>query len=193
MGTLRVSPSGTTPPADYQIATTLDLRTDRRSAVTIQVGVALTVAATIAVALLLDLPLDSGWAPGVAAVVTVAAVVVYMVAHELTHGATLWSLTRVRPTYAVRLPYLTTGSQALLTRRHAVIVAMAPFVLWAVMLSALWLALPQDALLTVYVLMALNVAGSVGDAVQAWAISRLAPGSLVRDDGTETTVFLPSS
>lgn len=64
MGTLRVSPSGTTPPADYQIATTLDLRTDRRSAVTIQVGVALTVAATIAVALLLDLPLDSGWTPG---------------------------------------------------------------------------------------------------------------------------------
>lgn len=192
MGTLRVSPSGTTVPADYQIAATVDLKTDRRAAVTIQAGAALTVAAAITVALLLDLPLDSGWSTGVTALVTVVAVVVYMVAHELTHGATLWSLTRVRPTYALRLPYLTTGSQALLTRRHAVIVAMAPFALWAVVLSALWLTVPQDALLTVYVLMALNVAGSVGDAVQAWAFSRLAPGSLVRDDGTQTTVFMPA-
>lgn len=192
MGTSRVSPSMTTPPTDYQIATTLDLKTDRRAAITIQGGVALTAAAAITAAFLLDLPLDSGWTPGVAAGVTVTAVVLYMVAHELTHGATLWLLTRVRPTYAVRLPYLTTGSQALLTRRDAVIVAMAPFVLWAGVLTALWLTLPQDALLTVYVLMALNVAGSVGDAVQAWTFSRLAPASLVRDDGTETTVFVPA-
>lgn len=51
--------------------------------------------------------------------------------------------------------------------------------------------LPQDGLLTVYVLMALNVAGSVGNGVQAWAFSRLTPDALVRDDGTKTTVFPP--
>ena len=191
MDTLRVSPTVTTPPAGYQAASRLDLKADRRAAITIQVGVALTVAAAIAAAFLLDLPLDSGWSRLLVTLLTVAAVVLYMAAHELTHGAALWALTRVRPTYAVRLPYLTTGSQALLTRRDAVIVAMAPFVLWAVVLSALWLTLPQDARLTVYVLMALNVAGSVGDGVQAWVFSRLAPGALVRDDGTETTVFLP--
>ena len=192
MGTLRISPSVTTPPAGYQIASTLDLKADRRAALTIQAGVALTVATAIALAFLLDLPLDSGWSSGVTAVLTVSAVVVYMVAHELTHGAALWVLTRVRPTYAVRLPFLTTGSQALLTRRDAVIVAMAPFLLWAVVLAAVWLTLPQDGLLTTYVLIVLNVAGSVGDAVQAWAVSQLAPGSLVRDDGTETTVFVPA-
>lgn len=191
MGTLRVSPTVTTPPAGYQIASTLDLKADRRAALTIQVGVALTVATAITLAFLLDLPLDSGWSGVVTAMVTVTAVVVYMLAHELTHGAALWALTRVRPAYAVRLPYLTTGSQALLTRRDAVIVAMVPFVIWAMVLAALWLTLPQDALLTIYVLMALNVAGSVGDGVQAWAFGRLAPGSLVRDDGSETTVFSP--
>lgn len=67
---------------------------------------------------------------GVTAAVTVAAVVVYMVAHEFTHGTALWALTRVRPTYAVRLPYLSTGSQALLPRRDVVVVAVAPFALW---------------------------------------------------------------
>lgn len=191
MGTPRVSPTVTTPPAGYHVVSTLDLTADRRASLTMQVGVALTVATAIALALSLDLPLDSGWSGGLTAAVTVAAVVVYMVAHELTHGAALWALTRVRPTYAVRLPYLTTGSQALLTRREAVVVAMAPFLLWAVVLAALWLTLPQDALLTVYVLMALNVAGSVGDGVQAWAFARLAPGTLVRDDGTQTAVFSP--
>ena len=191
MDTLRVSPTVTTPPAGYQAASRLDLKADRRAAITIQVGVALTVAAAIAAAFLLDLPLDSGWSRLLVTLLTVAAVVLYMAAHELTHGAALWALTRVRPAYAVRLPYLTTGSQALLTRRDAVIVAVAPFLLWALVLAALWLTLPQDALLTIYVLMALNVAGSVGDGVQAWAFGQLAPGTLVRDDGTETTVFSP--
>ena len=36
MGTLRISPSVTTPPAGYQIASTLDLKADRRAALTIQ-------------------------------------------------------------------------------------------------------------------------------------------------------------
>ncbi|WP_131105478.1 DUF3267 domain-containing protein [Ornithinimicrobium sufpigmenti] len=192
MGIPQVSPTVTIPPTHGQVVWTLDLKTNRTAALTVQVGVALTVATAIALALLLDLPLDSGWGSGITAVVTVAAVVVYMVGHELTHGAMLWALTRVRPTYAVRLPYLTTGSQALLTRPAAVTVALAPFLLWAVLLSALWLTLPQDGRLTLYVLLALNAAGSVGDAVQAWAFARLAPGSLIRDDGRQTTVFSPS-
>lgn len=193
MDASRGGPVTTTPPAEYRTVSTLDLKADRRSAITIQGGVALTVAAAVTLALLLDLPLDSGWAGWVVTGVTVAAVVAYLVVHELTHGVALWSLTRVRPTYAVRLPYLTTGSPALLTRRDAVITAVAPLVLWGGVLGALWLVLPQDALLTVYVLLALNVAGSVGDVVQAWTFSRLPADALVRDDGTTTTVFLPAA
>lgn len=124
--------------------------------------------------------------------VTVAACLLFMVLHELTHGLVLWVLTRVPPTYAVRLPYLVTGSQALLRRREAVAVALAPLLLWGAVLLVLLSVVPADLFLTVYVLLALNVAAAAGDVLQAWVFGRLPQGALVRDDGRQTTVYLPA-
>ena len=178
-------------PVGYRLHSTLDLKEDPRAAVTIQVGFAAAVAGLVAAALLLDLPLDGSWHPAVVAAVTVAACVVYMVVHEATHGAVLWWLTKVRPTFAVRLPYLVTGSPALISRRQAVVVALTPVVLWGLVLLDLLRDLPAELFLTVYVVLVLNVAGSAGDALQAHAFARLPADALVRDDGRVTEVFLP--
>ena len=178
-------------PAGYRLHSTLDLKENPRAAVTIQVGFAAAVAALIAVALLLDLPLDGSWHPAVVAALTVAACLVYMVAHEAIHGVFLWWLTKVRPTFAVRLPYLVTGSPALISRRHAIVVALAPVVLWGLVLLSLVRDLPSELFLTVYVVLVINVASSAGDALQAYAFARLPADALVRDDGRVTQVFLP--
>lgn len=192
MGTSLVTPGVTVPPADYAVDSILDLKEDRRAAVTIQVGFAAVVGVMVALAVLLDLPLDSSWSGWVVAGVTVAACLLFMVLHELTHGLVLWVLTRVPPTYAVRLPYLVTGSQALLRRREAVAVALAPLLLWGAVLLVLLSVVPADLFLTVYVLLALNVAAASGDVLQAWVFGRLPQGALVRDDGRQTTVYLPA-
>ncbi len=181
------------PPDSYRLQSTLDLKENKRAATTISVGFALAVAAMIVLALVLDLPFESAMSTGVSTAVTVAACVLYMIVHELTHAVALWWLGQSRPTVAVRLPYLTTGSQALLTRRKAVVVALAPLVLYTLVLLDLLRTLPSDFFLTVYVVLVLNVAGSAGDVVQAHAILRLPHAALVRDDGSETTVYLPAS
>lgn len=180
------------PPDGYQVASTLDLKEDRQAARTVQAGFGAGIALMVGAAFVLDLPTDSSWSVAVVALVTLVACLAYMVLHELTHGAVLWALTGVRPSYAVRLPYLSTGSPAFLSRRVLVVVALAPLVLWGAVLLALLPVVPQDLFLTVYVVLGLNLAGSAGDVLEAWVVSRLPGAALVRDDGSTTTVYLPT-
>ncbi|WP_143780586.1 DUF3267 domain-containing protein [Ornithinimicrobium sp. CNJ-824] len=149
-------------------------------------------AGMVGLALLLDLPVDSAWGPWTVALVTVLACLAYMALHELTHAGLLWALTGTRPTVGVRLPYLVTGSQALLSRRTATTVALGPLVLWGLVLLGLLAVVPDQVFLTGYVLAGLNLAGSAGDLLQAWRVGRLPSSALVRDDGRRTTVHLPT-
>lgn len=121
-------PSVTELPPDYRLHLAIDLKDDKRAATAIQVTFVLTAAAMVGFALLLDLPLASGWSTGVVIAAAVAACVFYMALHELTHAAVLGLVSDVRPTFAVRLPYLVTGSKAYLHKTSAIAVAVAPAV-----------------------------------------------------------------
>jgi len=114
-----------------------------------------------------------------------------MAVHEATHGLVIQLLTKMKPSYGVRFPFLTTGNHAYLTRRSAVVVALAPAVIWGIVLAAALLTLPQDYLLTAYILLALNFAGSVGDCVEVYVVSRQQPDALVQDDGEQVHIFVP--
>ena len=178
-------------PSDYRLHLTLDLKEDKSAATAIQVTFVLTAAAMIGLAVLLDFPLASGWSTAVVIVATVAACVFYMVLHELTHGVALGLLSDVPATFAVRLPYLVTGSDAYFNKKSAIAVAVAPAVLWGVVLVVVLLTVPSDLFLTVYVVLTLNLAGSAGDFFQARAISKLPSAALIQDDGEQTSVFVP--
>ncbi|WP_407342131.1 DUF3267 domain-containing protein [Pengzhenrongella phosphoraccumulans] len=95
--------------------------------------------------------------------VTLVACVLYMWAHEATHGLLLTALSGQRSHYALRLPYLTTGNDAFVGRGAFFVVALGPLVLWGVVLLGLFMMVPADAHLTVYILGVLNLAGSGGD------------------------------
>jgi len=69
-------------------------------------------------------------------------------------------------------------------------VALGPLLLWGVVLLGPLAVVPADARLTVYILCALNVAGSAGDLYQAWLAARLPGNAVLRDDGNETTVMV---
>lgn len=187
-----VPPTVAAPRAEDRPRTVLDLEEDRGAGVAVRTGFVLVAAGMVGLALLLDLPVDSAWGTWAVALVTVLACLAYMALHELTHAGLLWTLTGTRPTVGVRLPYLVTGSQALLSRRTALTVALGPLVLWGLVLLGLLAVVPADLFLTVYVLVGLNLAGSAGDLLQAWRVGRLPSSALVRDDGRRTTVHLPA-
>jgi hypothetical protein len=188
--------SATTEPSAPELAghrhlKTLDLKEDKQAALVVQLLFVVIAGAFGAAALLLDLRLASGWETWLTVVVTMVACLVYMWAHEATHGVLLTAFSGHRSRYALRLPYLTTGNDAFVGRGVFLIVALGPLVLWGVLLLGLFFVVPADTRLTVYILSALNVAGSAGDLFQAWWVTRLPAGAKLRDNGNQTTVMVP--
>jgi hypothetical protein len=179
-------------PIGYECHLSIDLEEDRvfnRWVRAVFLGVAV---AAVAAALGLNLPLETAWSPWVSVPVTVLAVLFYFSAHEATHGLALRWRTGIRPSYAFAFPFLTTGSPAYLNRGSTAFVALAPSLAWGVLLLAAFLLAPADARLTLYLLLALNFAGSGGDYAEAALALRQPPEALIRDDGAEIGVFLPA-
>jgi hypothetical protein len=114
-----------------------------------------------------------------------------MAVHEATHGVVLHVLTKVRPTYAVRFPFLTTGSHVYLTRRSVAIAALSPAILWGIVLVVALFTVPAEYRLTAYILVTLNFAGSSGDYVEVVVAARQPRGALLQDDGSQIHVFVP--
>jgi hypothetical protein len=178
-------------PAGYDARTTVDLKADVKIAAAIQVGFVVIALVLVGSAYILGFPLSSGLSTWATIVLTVAACLFYMVAHELTHAGLLWFFTRLRPAIALRFPYLIVGGQGYLNRRTFLIVALAPVVIWGLVLVTLLETLPQQFHLSLYIVTVLNFAGSSGDYFQAYAIAKLPPTALVQDNGRVTTVYLP--
>lgn len=179
-------------PTTYAKHRTVDFKKERKIAVLIQaifVGVALL---ATAVALLFELPLASEWHPVITLVVTVLAGLIYMAAHEATHGVTLRLLSGAQPSYRFKFPFLTTSSSLYLTRRSIVITALTPCVIWGGVLLVALFVVPADARLTVYILLALNFAGSAGDYVEATLALQQPRGTLLQDDADQIHVFRPT-
>jgi hypothetical protein len=178
-------------PRTYREHRTIDFKKDKKFTVAVQGLFVLIALVAVGVAVLLELPLETDWRPILTIPATLFACLLYMAAHEATHGVVLQLITKVRPSYAVRFPFLTTGNHAYLTRRSAVVVALAPSVIWGIVLVAALLTLPGDFLLTAYVLLALNFAGSAGDFVEVYVVSGQRPDALVQDDGGKLRIFVP--
>lgn len=133
----------------------------------------------------------SGWHPGVVLTVTLAAGLGYLMLHEATHGVAARLLTGQPSSYSLRFPFLRTGNQGVLSRNGLVTVALAPALLWGVLLAVALFTVPGDLRMTCYILLAINIAGSAGDYIEA-AIALRQPGNaLFRDDGAELEVHLP--
>ena len=179
-------------PATYVQHSSVDFKKDRKIAIIIQAIFLVVAVLAVAIALLVELPLASAWHPVITLTVTVLAGLVYMAAHEATHGVTLRLLTGAQPTYRVRFPFLTTSSSFYLTRRSLVITALAPCVVWGVVLLIAMFLVPVDARLTVYILLAMNFAGSGGDYVETTLALRAPREALVQDQGHRFIIFRPA-
>lgn len=180
-------------PATYVDYRTVDFKKDRKIAILIQTVFLAVALLAIAVALLFELPLASDWHPVVTIIVTVLAGLVYMAAHEATHGVILRLLTGAKPSYRFRFPFLTTSISIYLTRRSVITTALAPCVIWGVVLLVALFLVPPEARLTVYVVLALNFAGSAGDYIEATLALRQPPRTLLQDDADRIHIFRPAS
>ena len=136
-------------PEGYRPLRQIDLQADRR-AFWIVNGLALAILVALAAAGALMVPLETVFsANGVGGFVAKAMVMIvgsiaYIVGHEWVHGIFMKYFSDVKVSYGFTGLYAYAGSSAYFCKRHYRIIALAPVVLWGVLLAALNLLLPQE-------------------------------------------------
>ncbi|MBR1560876.1 MAG: DUF3267 domain-containing protein [Clostridia bacterium] len=114
---------------------------------------------------------------------------IYIPLHELTHGVAMYALSGVKPTYGIRLPYAYAGSTVWFDRKSHIVTALAPVIIWGVVLQILIHVLPRLWFWPLWLTQLSNLSGSAGDIYCVHYLARMDGDILIRDDGTRMRVM----
>lgn len=117
------------------------------------------------------------------------ALVIYIPLHELTHGIVMFTLSGVRPKYGLKLPYAYAGSTVWFDRRSHIITALAPVVVWGIVLQVAIARLPGEWFWPLWIVQISNLSGSAGDIYTVWALMRMEGDLLIQDTGVHMRVM----
>ncbi|WP_298826937.1 DUF3267 domain-containing protein [uncultured Planococcus sp.] len=179
-------------PAGYEAKRTFNLAKDKHLNGMIQFSFLFITGVLISLALWTGLPLSTDLNPFLSFLVTVLLVLIYMAFHELTHALFIKFFSGSRPSFRIRFPFLSVGSEAVFKRGNFIVIALAPVLLWGTLLIILLLVIPERFFLSIFIVVIVNFAGSGGDYVQASIAFNSPAHTLFQDNGKETTLFVPS-
>ena len=181
-------------PEGYRPLRQIDLQADRR-AFWIVNGLALAILVALAAAGALMVPLETVFsANGVGgfvakAVVMIVGSIAYIVGHEWVHGIFMKYFSDAKVSYGFTGLYAYAGSSAYFCKRHYRIIALAPVVLWGVLLAALNLLLPQEWFWPIYFIQMTNLSGAAGDLYVSLVLKKYPPEILIQDSGIAMTIY----
>jgi len=118
-------------------------------------------------------------------------IVLYMVLHELVHGVFMRHYSGVKPTYGYKGVYAYAGSQAYFNKRTYIIIALAPVVVWGIVLLILNLTAGPEWFWMIYLIQMTNISGAAGDMYVTWRFSGMPKDILVQDSGVAMKVYAP--
>lgn len=99
--------------------------------------------------------------------------VVYMILHEFVHGILMKKFSGVKPKYGFTGLYAYAGSTAYFDRKHYIIIALAPIVIWGIVLAVLQFAVPDHGHGSYILYQIINISGAAGDIYVTYKMSRL--------------------
>ena len=115
--------------------------------------------------------------------------IVYMVLHELTHGISMKICGTKKIKYGFTGLYAFAGSNDYYNKRAYIFIALAPIVLWGVVLAIINPFVPLEWFWVVYMLQIINLSGAAGDLYVTVKFSGFPKDILIRDYGIGMTVF----
>ena len=182
-------------PVGYGERFSIDLQRDKKLMLIVN-GIGLVIAVVVAVVGHLLVPLQTmfdlsrGLVPyAIRFGVMILGAVVYIVLHEAVHGIVMYRFSGVRPKFGFTGVYAYAGSTVYFSKKHYIIIALAPVVLWGVVLGVLSLLVPQGWFWVVWFIQLTNLSGAGGDIYVTWRFSKLPRDILVQDTGVAMSVF----
>ena len=114
----------------------------------------------------------------------------YLVLHELTHAAVMKLFGAGKLRFGFTGAYAFAGSERDYFDKHAYrLIALAPLVVWTLLLTLLLLAVPRSWFWAVYLIQVTNISGSAGDVYVTLRFASLPDTIWIRDTGVDMTVY----
>lgn len=173
-------------PDGYSEIKKVNLQKDKRVAIIINMG-AIGIMAALFILGIVVTPLYFGNKLSFFVVLLGAAV--YMVAHELIHGILIKKYSGKKAKYKFTGLYILTGSKAYFNKREYRVIAVAPVILFGIVLLLFNIILPKEWFWRVYFIQIANLSVSFGDIYISSLISRFHSNVLIKGEGVTVTIY----
>lgn len=182
-------------PEGYREIFSVDLQQDKKLAIGINVAAALVVVA-LGVGMHFLVPItalfsmERGLGPYLLRFgVLLVAYVAYIVLHEAVHGIAMRMCGTKKVRFGFTGLYAFAGSDDYYGKKSYIFIALAPVVLWGIVLGVLCLLLPREWFWVAWLVQVTNLSGAAGDIYVTCKFARMPADILVRDRGVGMTVF----
>ncbi len=186
-------------PEGYSEILSIDLQEDKRLALLVN-GLALLIGVLMAVPMHFYIPitslfdLEAGLVPFVLKLASLLLLtVVYMVLHELVHGIAMKICGTEKVKYGFTGMYAFAGSDDYYGKGAYIFIALAPVVLWGIVLAVINIFVSPAWFWVVYFIQITNISGAAGDMYVTSRFCRLPKDIIVRDSGVGMRVFSKES
>lgn len=129
-----------------------------------------------------------------AVIAALVGLVVYLLLHEGVHGMCIKVFTGVPAQYGfeLRAGMVYASSRFFFRRTAYMIIALAPIVVWGIVLTLLLRDIPEQYWWYLYAIQIFNVSGAAGDLFVTYRILTMPKDVLVLDTGMEMKFFAPT-
>ncbi len=121
--------------------------------------------------------------------VLLVGMIVYIILHEAVHGVCMHYFSDAKVHYGFKGAYAFAGSEGYFYKRPYLIIALAPVVVWGIVLLVLNCFTSPEWFWVVYWIQICNLSGAAGDFYVAWKFWKLPEDILVQDDGSSMRVY----
>lgn len=121
--------------------------------------------------------------------VLIAGSVLYLVLHEAVHGIAMKICGTKKIKFGFTGMFAYAGSSDYYDKKSYIFIALAPVVLWGIVLAVLNFVVPYEWIWVVYIIQVSNIGGAVGDFYVTLKFSRFPSDILVSDSGLGMTVY----
>lgn len=180
-------------PDGYREIYSIDLQKNKKTSLWVNL-IAIFIAAILAVPMHFVVPISTLFNLDVKAYLIrfgslILLYILYMVLHEAVHGVAMKICGTKKVKYGFTGLYAFAGSDDYYDKKSYIFIALAPVVLWGIVLAVVNIFVPQDWFWVVYAIQIGNLSGAAGDLFVTVKFSRLPKDILVKDYGVGMNVF----
>lgn len=184
-------------PSGYDLYKILDMANDRHEFMRVNICSLLLVVFMVAVGIYF-VPISSVfkvevWKQLFCILAMLAGLVVYVYMHEWAHGVCIKLFTGENAEFGFvkKSGMAYAKSSFFFSRKAYIIIALAPVVLWGIILALMLREIPEQYFWYLYAIQIFNMAGAAGDFYVVWLVSRMPKKILIFDEGVSMKFFAP--